>query len=128
MYQINSKKTNLTVKIDDMTVLFTPLGAGTDLSLSQKQRRSEFLTKKIEALQNSAKTDEDFGVVEKAIEELEKIDKEVEAVIRKMFNGVGDDKEKVEKWLKETSIYSLLAYIEEIGKQTKDKDNEVTAN
>lgn len=121
MYQIQSKKSALNVKIDDMSVIFTPLGAGSDLSLSQKQRRSEFLTKKIEALQNNAKTEEEFAVVEKAIAEIEQIDKEVEQAIRKMFKGAVGDEKKVEKWLNETSIYALLSYIEEIGKQTKDE-------
>ena len=121
MYQIQSKKTSFNVKIDDMSIIFTPLGAGSDLSLSQKQRRSEFLTKKIEALQNNAKTEEEFAVVEKAIAEIEQIDKEVEQVIRKMFKGADGDEDKVEKWLNETSIYALLSYIEEIGKQTKDE-------
>lgn len=116
-YTIEKKKTEFTVKIDDMDIVFTPLGAGSDLTFSQKQRRSEFLRKKINTLQESAKTQEDFDSIEKTMEEFEALDLEVQQTVREMFTPADGFEAKVKTWIDSTSIYMLLTYIEEIGKQ-----------
>lgn len=117
IYEIKKKKTSFTVKIDDMSVVFTPLGAGSDLTFSQKQRRAAFLNKKIETLQESAKTQDDFDAIEKTMAEYDKLDLEVQQTVRQMFKGAAGDEKRVDEWLDSTSIFILLGYIEEIGKQ-----------
>ncbi len=117
IYEIKKKKTSFTVKIDDMSVVFTPLGAGSDLTFSQKQRRATFLNKKIETLQESAKTQDDFDAIEKTMAEYDKLDLEVQETVRQMFKGAAGDEKRVNEWLDSTSIFILLGYIEEIGKQ-----------
>lgn len=117
IYEIKKKKTSFTVKIDDMSVVFTPLGAGSDLTFSQKQRRAAFLNKKIETLQESAKTQDDFDAIEKTMAEYDKLDLEVQETVRQMFKGAAGDEKRVNEWLDSTSIFILLGYIEEIGKQ-----------
>ena len=123
-YEIKSKKTSFLVRIDDMDIIFTPLGAGSDLTFTQKQRRSEFLLKKINTLQETAKTQEDFDSIEKTMAEYDTLDLEVQGVIREMFRPAKGFEEKVNTWLSSTSIYVLLTYLEEITKQMSDKKND----
>ena len=122
-YEIKSKKSDFLIRIDGLDILFTPLGAGSDLTFSQKQRRSEFLLKKISTLQESAKTMEDFDSIEKSMAEYEKLDTEVQGTVRKMFKGAKGFEDQADKWLAERSIFELLTYIEEIGDQMKAKEN-----
>lgn len=122
-YEIKSKKSDFLIRIDGLDILFTPLGAGSDLTFSQKQRRSEFLLKKISTLQESAKTMEDFDSIEKSMAEYEKLDTEVQGTVRKMFKGAKGFEVQADKWLAERSIFELLTYIEEIGDQMKAKEN-----
>ena len=122
MYEIKQKKKSYNVKIDDsLSVVFTPLMAGTDLLLSQKQRKAQFLEKKIAALQDTAKTEQDFDNVEKSVDELNKIEADVDEIIRYMFKPIEGSEKGLNEWLKSMSLSELIVAVQEIGEQVNGK-------
>lgn len=122
MYEIKQTKRSYRVKIDEnLAVEFTPLMAGTDLALSQKQRRAVFLQKKVDTLQEAAKSEEEFNQVEKAMQEIDKLEAEVDAIIRGMFKPVEGQEKQLDSWLKSMSLSELIVAVKEIGEQTNGK-------
>ena len=122
MYEIKQKKKSYNVKIDDnLSVSFTPLMAGTDLLLSQKQRKAQFLEKKIAALQDAAKTEQDFDNVEKSMDEMNKLEADVDEIIRGMFKPHDGNEKELNEWLKSMSLSELIVAVQEIGEQVNGK-------
>lgn len=122
MYEIKQKKKSYNVKIDEsLAVVFTPLMAGTDLLLSQKQRKAQFLEKKISALQDAAKTEQDFDNIEKSMDEMNKIEADVDEIIRGMFKPLEGNGTELNEWLKSMSLSELIVAVQEIGEQVNGK-------
>ena len=122
MYEIKQKKKSYNVKIDDnLSVAFTPLMAGTDLLLSQKQRKAQFLEKKINALQDAAKTEQDFDNIEKSMDEMNKLEADVDEIIRGMFKPLDGNEKELNEWLKSMSLSELIVAVQEIGEQVNGK-------
>lgn len=88
-------------------------GAGTELRLSQAQRRIKLLEKKVE---NGTATEED----------LDKYDKYEELVydtFKTMFRDNTKDNSQVNKWIEETPLMFIMMAFEEIKKSAQGEDS-----
>lgn len=112
-YEINTKKylNDLTVDIDGMVVRVTLPGAGTELALSQSQRRLSMLSKKFD----SGEADMED------IEAMEKYEKGYLEYFAGIFRDDTEDNSKVSAWVNSTPAAVIMAMLEDIKGQSKKK-------
>lgn len=118
-YEIKPKKNETKIKIGDYSIILKVSGAGLDLAISKMQRKEKFLTKKIEILEENAKTKEDFDEIEQAISEYDEIELKMTEIIRSYFKGMD---EKSQKWLDKLSVTELSTLITTIAEKDNNGD------
>lgn len=119
-YDVKNPDVKIQINIEDMAFIFNPFMAGSELLLTQKQRRSQFLNKKIDALMETAKTVEDFDRVEKVQAEADDIEIEYMTYLKKLLTPTGDNKKKGEAYLNSKTIFELATLIELIKDQAEN--------
>ncbi len=119
-YDVKNPDVKIQINIEDMSFIFNPFMAGSELLLTQKQRRSQFLNKKIDTLMESAKTAEDFDQIEKVQKEADGIEIEYMDYLKNLLTPTGDNKEKGEQYLSSKTIFELAALIELIKDQAEN--------
>lgn len=121
-YNLKTKKTTINIKTDDgYDLVYDPMGACSMLELGKLQREETFLNKKIEILQKSAETVEDFDRIEKAIDQLNANQTESRKAIRNMLKGA-DDKSK--QYLETLNENEILMLVDQINATIKDSVEE----
>jgi hypothetical protein len=87
-------------------------GAGTDLAISQKQRRATFLENKIK----SGKYDE------KDLDLLDEIETYLVNTMKKMFSDGTPDNASVEKWFDETPSVLIFKVFDDIKRKAQESE------
>jgi hypothetical protein len=85
-------------------------GAGTELRISQAQRRMKLLDKKIN---DGSASEEDYDLYDK-------LENNTITVFENMFNDGTTENESVKQWIQETPMGVIMAAFEEIKKQAEE--------
>jgi hypothetical protein len=87
-------------------------GAGTELRMSQSQRRMKLLDRKIE---NGSATDDDLDLYDK-------LENESMDMFYQMFNDGSETNKSVKEWIISTPLSVIMAAFKEIKRQSEDKE------
>lgn len=101
------------VKIDGHVWEVKLPGAGTELRLSQAQRRIKLLEKKVE----------DGTATEEDLDKYEKYEELVYGTFKTMFKDSTKDNSEVNKWIEETPLMFIMMAFEEIKKSAQGEDS-----
>ncbi len=91
-------------------------GAGTEMKLSQAQRRLKLLDKKIEA--DTADEDD--------LDKYDKFEKVIFDTFKDMFKDGTKDNEKVKEWVEDTPIAIIVQVFEDVKKAADGRETETS--
>lgn len=114
MYEVKTDqfKKQRNVLIDDMKVTVTQIGAGSQLTFSQIQRRLEFLDKKMKA---GTTTEADLDL-------FESLERKMLDFFAQVINDGTPDNKHVKAWINATPLEVIQATFEEMQRQFKETD------
>jgi hypothetical protein len=119
MYEIKTgnylKKRKINIDGNEWTMIAP--GAGDELALSQADRRLKIINKKVEA---------DTATMED-IDAAEALEARTFSIFEKMFNDGTPENQSVKDWIAETPLAVIYMIVEEIKKQSEEKDAAETA-
>lgn len=121
MYEIKTSNyiTSKKVLVDGQEWTITAPGAGDELALSQADRRSKMLQKKIEA---GTAGEDDYDLYDKLEERMFKL-------FTKIFRDSTPDNSQVKAWLETTPMAVIYAIMEDVRRQAEEKEkNEQTVS
>lgn len=120
MYEIKTDtlKQERKVLLDGMTVTITKVGAGSQLSFTQMQRRMDFIEKKIKA---GIETEQDLDTYDAL--ELKLLD-----FFASVMHDETETNEKVKAWVKATPLDVIQGAFEEMQRQFKETDQKALTN
>lgn len=98
------------ILVDGKDWLIKLPGAGTELRISQSQRRMKLLDKKIN---DGSATEEDYDLYDK-------LENNTLTVFENMFNDGTPENESVRQWVQDTPMGVIMAAFEEIKKQAEE--------
>lgn len=110
----NKYKKQGKVEIDGHTWDIKLPGAGTELKLSQAQRRIKLLAKK----------DEEGTATEADLDKYDHYEEMIYKMFQEMFQDGTKDNSEVKKWLDETPLSFVYMAFEEIKKQSAEGEGE----
>lgn len=102
------------VLLDGMTVTIRPLGAGSELTIGQTQRRLTFLEKKIKA----------GTITEQELDKYDALEEQLLDYFDKFMLDGTEDNHKVRAWLKETPYAVIQQVFEDMKKQFDEAEAE----
>ena len=106
------------VLVDGMEWDLQMIGAGSELAMSQSQRRIKLLDQKIA---NDTATEEDFDLYDK-------LERQFFAMFENIFNDGTATNASVKKWVADTPTSVILLVFEDIKKQVDENETEAVTN
>lgn len=120
MYEIKTidynKKPERKVLVDGDVWTMRVLGAGTELKLSQAQRRQKQLKSKIESGQA---TDKDY-------DKYDEIESMMVTIFDTLFNDGTEDNKHIKKFIQDTPSEVMMNILVDIQEQFKENDKEIS--
>lgn len=110
---IKSKK----ILLDGKEWTMHPPGAGDELALNQAKRRGELIEKKIKS---GTATEEDYDTYDR-------IENQMFSLFKRMFKDSTEDNSEVTAWLSTTPMVVIMAILEDITKQSEEKEESTNA-
>lgn len=121
MYEIKTDKfkKERKVLIDGIEATVQQVGAGTQLTLSQTERRLELINRKLKAGYS------DLEQMERDISQAEKLEDKMFDFFNQVIRDGSEDNATIKAWIDHTPLEVIQATFEEMQKQFKENDAKV---
>lgn len=114
MFEINSKEFSkkVHVKVDGIPMEFKAVGAGSELAQQQRERRINFLQKKVDA----------GTITEDELTLLEKLEEQTLTIFSDMLGAVDGNEKDIERWIYDTPTNNIIATFNNLKEMMEKED------